>query len=816
MNVNEEQQLDDLLADWELARESGRSVTVEQLCADAPQLVDALAERVAKLSATSWMLVDHAEGHDDQVDSGQSIGCGLTIDASNEPTISDFITSVLDSGILADDQIQQVKSDAKNIKSGSAKQLAQRLIIQNILTEYQAQTLLSGGNSPLLLDRYIILDALGSGGMGLVFKALHRSMERIVAIKVLPQYAVDSPEKVKRFQREVKAAAKISHPNVVTAYDAHERNGTHFLVMEYIDGCELGQHVQQHGPMTVSDALQVVRQVAMGLAAAHDQGMVHRDVKPTNIMLANDGTAKLLDLGLARTMQLFGGAGEPELTKDGLAMGTAAYMSPEQALDAKQADERSDLYSLGYTLYFLLTGQPPYPRNTVVQTIVAHREAPTPSLQQARSDVSDDVEAVFQKMVHKVPEQRTQDVAELVAELNRIDSAASDQTSVNIRPRPKSKSKSASHSNRRWPMLAAGAIAVAIACFAVLQNWVPRDPDVVHRDLAKWAVNSNGIVVAQTELGEQEFHASSDIPDAPFRITGLDLYSDSDNLSIDSVFEIDTLETLSLTGLQNVDMQRCSKLSKLTSLTLLGCNVTDSDLRHLTSLAELSSLTVSDCEISDDGLAYIASCPNLSYLDVARTSITGKGVELLKVLPNLSYLDLSETSVGGPDLEHLPPNLNTLYLSWCDIDDTDAASLQNLKLLEVLDVQETQLTDKGVVALSSLDQLYDLELSGLKISEDGIKQLSNFRALVFLGLSGMPLTDGHVSAIASLNRLQDLDLSYTKLDDAGLQKLQSLRRLESLYVDNTKVTQQGIDQFYRKHPQCVVFADEDAAGSFRP
>ena len=136
--------------------------------------------------------------------------------------------------------------------------------------------ILEGSTSPLLLDRYIILDAIGSEGMGLVFKALHRSMERIVAIKVLPQYAVDSAEKVKRFRREVKAAAKFSHPNIVTAFDAHERNGTYFLVMEYVDGLNLGEYVRKHGPFSVENAIRVIDQVAAGLGAAHHGGLVHR------------------------------------------------------------------------------------------------------------------------------------------------------------------------------------------------------------------------------------------------------------------------------------------------------------------------------------------------------------------------------------------------------------------------------------------------------------------------------------------------------------------------------------------------------------
>ncbi len=148
------------------------------------------------------------------------------------------------------------------------------------------------------------LDTIGSGGMGLVFKALHRSMDRIVALKVLPRFAVNSPEKVRRFQREIKATARLTHPNVVAAYDAHESNGTFFLVMEYVDGENLHEHVQRTGPLPVGDAVNIISQISSGLEQAHQSGIVHRDIKPTNIMLATDGTAKLLDLGLARTREI--------------------------------------------------------------------------------------------------------------------------------------------------------------------------------------------------------------------------------------------------------------------------------------------------------------------------------------------------------------------------------------------------------------------------------------------------------------------------------------------------------------------------------
>jgi serine/threonine protein kinase len=266
------------------------------------------------------------------------------------------------------------------------------------------------------LGEYALLEELGSGGMGRVFKALHRKMNRYVAIKLLPHSLVQSPESVERFHREVQALARLTHPNIVAIHDAGEAEGTHYYVMDLVDGEDLTRLVEEHGPLPLEQALECILQAARGLEYAHAQGVVHRDIKPSNLILDHDGTVKILDLGIAR-FQTQTVETADDLTQTGCVLGTVDYMPPEQALNTRRADHRADIYSLGCTLYFLLTGQPLYGGDTVMERLVAHREHPVPSLRKACPAAPPWLDAVFRKMVAKKPEDRYRSAAALVSDL---------------------------------------------------------------------------------------------------------------------------------------------------------------------------------------------------------------------------------------------------------------------------------------------------------------------------------------------------------------------------------------------------------------
>ncbi|HLN30627.1 MAG TPA: protein kinase, partial [Gemmataceae bacterium] len=262
--------------------------------------------------------------------------------------------------------------------------------------------------------RYRIIRALGRGGMGSVYLAEHRIMKQLLAIKVINPALIANPRAAERFVREIDVLTKLRHPAIVQGFDGEEAGGLYLLVMEYVAGESLAQILERQGPLPVSTACEYARQVALGLQYAHEQGLVHRDIKPANLMLTSAGKIKILDFGLARL------ASEAQAEKSGLthehaAMGTPDYSAPEQALDARNADICADIYSLGCTLFCLLTAKPPFGRPSALAVSVAHLQELPPSLRELRPDAPAGLCELVQRMLAKLPGQRPQTPGEVAA-----------------------------------------------------------------------------------------------------------------------------------------------------------------------------------------------------------------------------------------------------------------------------------------------------------------------------------------------------------------------------------------------------------------
>lgn len=339
-------------------------------------------------------------------------------------TAASFLAGVRQSGLIDasrfDKLLDQLQQAGVNLADSAA--IAAALVERQALTEWQSEKLLQGRHKGFLLGRYKLMALLGTGEMSAVYLAEHVMMERRCAIKVLPANKVQDTSYLGRFHREARAVAALNHPNIVKAFDVDKQNegGTeiHFLVMEFVEGQNLGALVAEKGPLEFATAVDIIRQAADGLHHAHDHGLVHRDVKPENFLIDADGQVKLLDLGLARFFQ---SSDEESLTikHDEKVLGTADYLAPEQAVDSHKVDLRADIYSLGCTFYYALTGHPPFTDGSLVQRLLAHQTRKPPSVKYDRPDAPDELLAILDKMMAKRPADRYQSAADVTDALSR-------------------------------------------------------------------------------------------------------------------------------------------------------------------------------------------------------------------------------------------------------------------------------------------------------------------------------------------------------------------------------------------------------------
>jgi serine/threonine protein kinase len=325
--------------------------------------------------------------------------------------VEDFVSCLRRSGLV-------VESEADALIDGLAeagvdvadpKKIAAALVRNETLTKWQAENLLRGKRRGFTLGKYRLLGLLGRGANSSVYVAEHSLMRRRCAIKVLPVKSRSSSG-LSRFQQEARAVALLDHTNIVRAYDlGQDKDGKtviHFFVMELVDGESFEERVTRDGPLSAVDAANLIRQAAEGLAHAHAAGIIHRDIKPANLLVDRQGVVKILDLGLAKISDILS-------TDESPVLGTADFLAPEQALDAKKADARSDVYSLGCTFYFILCGQVPFSGGTLSERLVRHLFETPAALSSRRADLPEDLTSIVQRMLVKNPDERIQTCAEV-------------------------------------------------------------------------------------------------------------------------------------------------------------------------------------------------------------------------------------------------------------------------------------------------------------------------------------------------------------------------------------------------------------------
>lgn len=351
-------------------------------------------------------------------------------------TANTFLPMLERSGLLSDAQLQSVEKQFGGPSgTSSASQICEWLLEREIITEWHAEKLLQAKFRGFFLGPYKLLRRVARGGMSTIYSARHKLSGDVHALKVLPLTRTTKASYLPRFQREAALTQRLQHPNIVRVFgllsDSDGQDDVHFMAMELLEGRDLSEIVNADGPLPCRHAVEFIRQAATGLEYAHQAGLVHRDIKPGNLFRTDDGKIRILDLGLAQDFD-----SEENLTREfnERVLGTADYLAPEQAADSHTADGRADIYGLGCTLYFLLTGQPPFTEGTLVQRLVAHQTKTPPPISQFRSDIPEELNTILTGMMTKNRDQRIATAAEVADRLSLFLAVTKDQSHLDQRP----------------------------------------------------------------------------------------------------------------------------------------------------------------------------------------------------------------------------------------------------------------------------------------------------------------------------------------------------------------------------------------------
>jgi tRNA A-37 threonylcarbamoyl transferase component Bud32 len=699
------------------------------------------------------------------------------------------------------------------------------------------------------IPNHELLGELGRGGMGVVYKARNLLLDRIVALKVIRADHLRDAEVVRRFCREIRAAAQLAHPHVVHVYEAGQVGTLPFFTMEYIAGTNLAALVRQQGPLPVSQACRYVRQAALGLQHAHERGLVHRDIKPANLLLsAADGSIKVLDLGLSRLREPAGEPAASTLTREGVMMGTPDFMAPEQILDARTADPRSDLYSLGCTLYYLLTGQPPFSRGSPGEKLAQHL-AQEPRMEELRPELPGGLRDLIRKLLAKRPEDRYSSAGELACALadfadGLAPPAGLEATKTNLAAAahrtPKQRTERAYRPRRAALFGACAILVLGLALWLALRPGPPepappplaapaspeaesptnalqrmrakvqrQDPAddrsaIVAVDLHDTPVKDEDLAcLANLGTLKQLNLAQTSIGDAGLRhlqaLTQLETL-DLDNTKVGDaglahLRGLAPLQTLFLAGsrVSSAGLAHLRGLNRLFSLGLARTAVDDAGLAHLQELPQLAILNLEDTAVADAGLSHLAGLRQLDGLLLSRTRIGDAGLKHLAALPSLRTLVLVKARVSGAGLAHLASSrLGTLILDQTDVDDAALVHIKAMTQLQWLHLAETKIGDAGLAHLGAMVQLKHLVLAQTKLTDTGLKSLAALCQLELLNLARTSVSNAGMEHLAGLSQLQLLDLTDTQVEDAGLVHLQGMRKLEHLNLMDTRVGDAGL------------------------
>ena len=719
-----------------------------------------------------------------------------TADLSSSPrsagppkTASQFAERLSESGLYSVEELAKLYDAVPDLNDSHEPQtIANTLVQYNRLTRFQADLLLQGRTRGLILGNYEIMEKIGEGGMGVVYKALHRRMKRTVAVKVLPPALTQRPDSMQRFLREVEAAARLQHANIAAAFDADDSDGIHFLVMEFVDGPNLADYVKQAGPVSIPVAVNLITQTARGLAHAHRKGIVHRDIKPANLLVGHDGVVKVLDMGLAAFRT---GEADPEmaeLTQSGRVMGTVDYMAPEQALNAKTVDHRADIYSLGCTLFFLLTGKAMSPDGTLTQKLLWHQREPIPPLASVTSETPERLDAIFQRMVAKRPEERHGSMDEVLADLAACDECMPDTSTelaiagielstvaspatdhgqqehkLTIIDRPRSKTQGSSATVTEMPeserpaSLPVGKLIAAVVVLAALL-------------FGAYAIMRGG--------------PDESVATGPDTSTGTS--SDPDNTTTQP------RPTDNGTNVPSTDATAVGPDTPKQGMTDAAAQSGAAPADN-TQQPPTTDLATDNPQPTPRVISHQATLDWVFSLDGNATVSTEAGNEL-----SIASLE---------DAPNKPFQVTGISLVGATLPDDSLQPLAKLTRLESLALPGTSVTDEQLAAVSRLLNLTSLDLSETKITDASLAHIERLSHLEQLDLRQTKVTDQGVSGLLGLTNLKRLHLSDTETGDSTAAKVKLLPALEQLSMNGTFLTDAGYAALKKQHPDLVITWD---------
>jgi serine/threonine-protein kinase len=528
----------------------------------------------------------------------------------------------------------------------SAEGLLRELEQREWLTAYQSRYLRRGQGERLVVGPYVVLEPLGGGAMGQVFRARHRLLERVAALKRIRRDHEDNPRMAERFLREVRAAASLAHANIVSVYDFYLDGDEFYLAMELIPGADLHSYLDRHGPLPIALACEYAHQACRGLQHAHGRGVIHRDIKPRNLLLSAAGQVKIIDFGLARRES------DPTLTASQVMMGTLDYVAPEQADDAHAVDGRADIYSLGCTLYHLLAGHTPFAHVPPEERLQAHRTRQPPRIENVRPDVPKPLATLLRRMMERRFEDRFQRAAEVAEAL--------EFATATLRTEPRRLeigfpgawlARPENEPQAKWRPILSTPATVTIRPEEVYYLMVGSDATAAQ--LAGLA-NLKGLTALQS-LSLTLCARLTDEILAPLRgLTGLrSLYlSSCEQLSDDGLAHL-----AGLTALQILDLSFCQA-------------ITNNGLSHLRGLTALHTLDLGGCvQLDNAGLSFLRGFSALQSLNLSRCErVTDEVLEALQGLTSLRGLTLNQCHrLTDAGLTYLHPltSLEVLYLAGC-------------------------------------------------------------------------------------------------------------------------------------------------------